>query len=178
MAEKSKNQSTDEIAKFREELAKKEAVIADYTEHLKRLQAEFENYCKRTERERKDFMNFASERLIVKLLLIVDDFERALLQLKDVPQETRKGIELIFKNLHKVLDEENVKPIPANGEKLDPYKHEVVMQIESDAPEDTIVEELQRGYMMNGKVIRYSKVKVSKGKKTENTQSNSNNTNS
>lgn len=154
----------DELSRIREELAKKEASLADYTDHLKRLQAEFENYCKRTDKERTEFRQYASEKVIVKLLLIIDDFERALAQLKDVPAETRKGIEMIFKNLHKVLDEEKVEPINAVGLKLDPYKHEVMLQVESDKPEDTVLEELQRGYTMNGKVIRYARVKVSKGK--------------
>ncbi|MBW2970166.1 nucleotide exchange factor GrpE, partial [Candidatus Woesearchaeota archaeon] len=97
---------TKEIEVFKRELAKKEAMLADYTDHLKRLQAEFENYCKRVEKERKDVAGFASERLIVKLLLVVDDFERALNELKGVPEETKKGIEMIFRNLHKILDEE------------------------------------------------------------------------
>ncbi len=151
-----------EIDKFKEELAKKEAQVADYTDHLKRLQAEFENYCKRVEKERKEVAGFASEKLIVKLLLVIDDFERALATLKDVPEQTRKGIEMIFKNLHKILDEERVEPIKSVGQKFDPYKHEVLLQAESDKPDDIILEELQKGYTMNGKVIRYAKVKISK----------------
>lgn len=151
-----------EVEVYKRELAKKEAQIADYVDHLKRLQAEFENYCKRVEKERKDVASFASEKLVVKLLLVFDDFERALPQLKDVPEHTRKGIELIFKSLHKILDEERVQVIPTVGQKFDPYKHEAVLQVESNQPEDVIVEELQKGYTMNGKVIRYSKVKISK----------------
>ncbi|MBI4146698.1 nucleotide exchange factor GrpE [Candidatus Woesearchaeota archaeon] len=153
-----------ELAALKDEITKKDAVIADYTDHLKRLQAEFENYCKRTDKERKEFVAFASEHLVVKLLLIIDDFERALKQLAGVPEETRKGIEMIFKNLHKVLDEEHVEPIDSVGKKFDPYKHEVMVQVESEAPADTVVEELQKGYEMNGKVIRYARVAVSKGK--------------
>src|SRR5574341_458711 len=90
-----------ESEQLKAELAKSQAVITDYTEHLKRLQAEFENYCKRVEKERKEFVGVASERLIVKLLLIIDDFERAMATLKGMPEEARKGIEMIFKNLHK-----------------------------------------------------------------------------
>jgi len=153
---------TVESEQFKQELAKKDAQIADYTEHLKRLQAEFENYCKRVEKERKEYAGVASEKLIVKLLLVIDDFERALAQLKDVPEQMRKGIEMIFKNLHKILDEERVVPIKSVGQKFDPYKHEVLLQAESDKPDDIIIEELQKGYTMNGKVIRYAKVKISK----------------
>lgn len=171
------NAANSELEQFKAELAKKEAQLQDYTDHLKRLQAEFENYCKRTEKERKDYMSYASEKLIVKLLLVIDDFDRALAQMKNLPEETRKGIEMISKNLHKVLDEEHVEPIPAVGEKLDPYRHEALLQTESDMPEDTIIEELQKGYMMNGKVIRYAKVKVAKPKQTNKSQSNKNNSN-
>jgi len=161
MDEKDKKEPV-EHEQFKQELAKKEALIADYTDHLKRLQAEFENYCKRVEKERKDFTGLASEKLIVKLLLVIDDFERALATLKSVPEEARKGIEMIFKNLHKILHEERVEQIKAVGQKLDPYKHEVLLQTQSDQPDDIILEELQKGYTMNGKVIRYAKVKISK----------------
>ena len=65
------------LEQFKHELAQKEALLADYTDHLKRLQAEFENYCKRVEKERKDVVGAASEKLVVKLLLVVDDFERS-----------------------------------------------------------------------------------------------------
>ncbi len=160
-------QVTDKIIPvIKQELTKKEAQLADYTDHLKRLQAEFENYCKRVEKERKEYAGMASEKLIVKLLLIIDDFERALVTLKDVPEEARKGIEMIFKNLHKILHEEHVELIKPVGQKFDPYKHEVLLKVESGQPEDTIVDELQKGYTMNGKVIRYAKVKVSSGKQS------------
>ena len=84
--------------------------------------------------------------------------------MNDVPHETKKGIDMIFKNLHKVLHEEKVEPIQSVGQKADPYKHEVLLKVESDKTEDTIIEELQKGYTLNGKVIRYSRVSVSKGK--------------
>ncbi len=164
----SKEPQKNALEECSKELEKSKALVEDYTNHLKRLQAEFENYVKRVENERSEINLRTSERLIVKLLLIVDDFERALNQLKNVPEETRKGIEMIFNNLHKVLDEEHVKPIKSVGEKFDPYKHEVMLQVESDAPEETILEELQKGYMMKNRVIRYAKVKVSKRKEDKN----------
>ena len=160
-----------ELTACQQALAENKALVAEYTEHLKRLQAEFENYVKRVEKERAEISERASARLIIKLLVIVDDFDRAVHQLKDVSPETRKGIELIFKNLHKVLAEEKVAPIKSIGEKLDPYRHEVLLQVESDAPEETILEELQKGYLMNGRVIRYAKVKVSKGPSEKNSKS-------
>lgn len=161
---KEKTVETTETEQLKAELAKAQATVADYTEHLKRLQAEFENYCKRVEKERKDYAGTASEKLVVKLLLIIDDFERAMATLKGVPEEARKGIEMISKNLHKIMHEEHVEHIKAVGQKFDPYKHEVLLKAENEQPEDTIIEELQKGYTMNGKVIRYAKVKVSTGK--------------
>jgi len=166
---------SDALAECKSALEESTGQVAEYTEHLKRLQAEFENYTKRVEKERAEVSARASERLIVKLLLVVDDFERALHQLKEVPSETKKGIELIFKNLHKVLVEEKVEPMVCIGHKIDPHHHEVLMQVESEAPEGEILEELQKGYKMNGRVIRYAKVKVSKGPKENNqTQSGGN----
>jgi len=153
-----------DFALLKEQLAEKDARIADYADHLKRLQAEFENYCKRVDRERCDMQTIASERLVVKLLGVIDDFERALSSIKDISPDARKGIELIFKNLHKILDEENVEKIAAVGLHFDPYKHEVVLQVDSSEPEGTVLEELQSGYSMSGKVVRYAKVKVSKGR--------------
>jgi len=159
---KTEKVETSEIEQLKEELVQKEEMIADYIDHLKRLQAEFENYIKRVDKERKSLVDCASERLIVKLLLIIDDFERAL-KINDLPEDAKKGIEMIFKNLHKILDEESVKCIDCVGEKFDPYKHEVLLQVDSEQPEGVVLEELQKGYILNGKVIRYSKVKVSKG---------------
>lgn len=161
MSEK-KNEKTG-VEKLKKELAAKGAQIQDYTEHLKRLQAEFENYMKRVEKERAELIASASERILVKLLLIVDDFERAMPQLENVSDELKQGIGMIFDNLHKLLDEEHVKAIDATG-KFDANKHEVLMKVESSEPEDEILEEMQTGYELNGKVIRYSKVKISGGK--------------
>src|SRR5574342_262064 len=162
--DKTEKKEPSEAEQLKAELAKSQAVIADYTDHLKRLQAEFENYCKRVEKERKEYAGMASEKLIAKLLLINDDFERALATLKGVPEDARKGIEMISKNLLKILNEEQVQHISSVGQKFDPYKHEVMLKVESDKPEDTVIEELQKGYSMKGKVIRYAKVKVSTGK--------------
>lgn len=157
-----KTEPSPELEALKTELAAKIATIDDYTDHLKRLQAEFDNYMKRVEKERVAVAHAATERMIVKLLLVVDDFERALNDLK-LPSEARKGVDMIFKNLHKILDEEHVVPIESVGKTVDPYQHEVILKIESDQPEDLIIEEIQKGYAMNGKVIRYAKVAVSCG---------------
>lgn len=150
-------------AELRKELDSAKELVDDYTNQLKRLQAEFENYTKRVEKERVTFISQANEKLIVKLLTLVDDFERVLAGLNELPADTRNGIEMLYKHLLKVLEEENVAPFTSKGQQFDPYKHEVVLQEKSTEAEGTVLEEFQKGYTMNGNVIRYAKVKISKG---------------
>jgi molecular chaperone GrpE len=138
----------------------------EHWEKLLRLQAEFENTRKRLEREKQDFLKFANEGIILELLNILDDLERTvgLAQSKheDV-QSFLKGVEMILAHLYEMLKEYGVKPIEAEGKIFDPHYHEALMQVENkDLPEHTVVEELQKGYLLNEKVIRTSKVKVSK----------------
>lgn len=135
------------------------AKLDEYTNHLKRLQAEFENYQKRTDKERHQVSQYASERVITKILTIVDDFDRAVESIKD--EKDREGVSMIAKELHKLLDEEGVKPIEAVGQVLDTTRHEVML-IEEGEEDGRVLEELQKGYTMHDKVIRYSKVKVCK----------------
>ncbi|MBI5066293.1 nucleotide exchange factor GrpE [Candidatus Woesearchaeota archaeon] len=172
------NQKTDEtipeekkqedlVFSLKQQLAKSEETIKDYVDHLKRLQAEFENYIKRVEKERTDFKKFSSEKIILKILLIIDDLERALKEFakEQIPQEVMQGMQMIFKNMHKIIEEEGVKEIKATNQKFDPHKHEVLLVECNGKCEDNIVlEELQKGYMLGDKVIRYAKVKINKQK--------------
>ena len=146
-------------------LAEKDRQIDDLSNQLKRLQAEFENYIKRVDKERQHFACFATEKLVIKLLTLVDDFEHGIEQIRktNAGEDVVKGIKMILDKLHKTLDEEGVCPICCKEQKFDPYKHEAVLSVDNnDVPEGTIVDELQKGYTMAGKVIRYSKVKVTK----------------
>ena len=147
-----KNQKTDA-----EQLTEQ---IAEYTDQLKRLQAEFENYQKRVAKEQAQFISFANEKLIEEILTILDDFEKALPNIKD------EGVNMIYHKLSKLLASKGVKPINANGCKFDAFKHEVLCTQETEGPEDLVIEEIQKGYEMNGKVIRYTKVKITKAKKS------------
>ncbi|RMD57618.1 nucleotide exchange factor GrpE [Candidatus Woesearchaeota archaeon] len=151
------------IAKLESDLAEHKTQAEEYKEQLQRIHAEYQNFAKRTERERSEFASRASERILLKLINIYDDLERALNQ--PLPPAARSGIEMIHKNIKKILSEERVEPIQAIGQVFDPFKHEVILSKESDEPEDTIIEEIQRGYTMNGRVIRYSKVIIAKKKK-------------
>lgn len=144
------------------EILKKE--IKELREHSLRQMADFENYRKQLDREREEFMEYANEKLITQLLEVIDNFERALPILKENDPESAHGIEMVYKQLVQILEKSGLRRIEAIGKKFDPYYHEVFLQEESDEPEGTIIEELQKGYMLNSKVIRHSKVKVSKEK--------------
>lgn len=141
----------------KEELFKQKEELTDT---LKRLQAEFENYKKRVDREKTEFVKYAHADVIERMLPVLDSFEIALKNTTD-KEKFVEGIKIIYAQLYSVLEAEGLKPIKATGEKFDPYKHEVLMKQESDKPDDTILEEFQKGYMLNDRVLRHSKVKVS-----------------
>ncbi len=135
-------------------------------DRMLRLQADFDNTRKRLEKEKQDFIKFANEGMIVELLNVLDDLERAVDLTESKHQDLPaflKGIEMILAHLYDMLKEYGVKPIEAQDKVFDPNFHEALMQMENnDVPEHTIVEELQKGYLLNDRVIRTSKVKVSK----------------
>lgn len=145
----------DEIQKNKD----KETIL-ELTESLQRLQAEFENYKKRVEKEKQEVIKYAKAELILKLLGIIDTFEIALKNANDHGKFV-KGIELIYAQIMSTLDTEGLRPIEAAGKKFDPYLHEVMLKQKSDKENGIILEELQRGYMLNDKVLRFSKVKTS-----------------
>lgn len=157
--------SNDELLKkMATELENKKKEAEDYLNTLKRLQAEFENFIKRTEKERNELTNYASEKLIVKLLPVFDEFQKSITELKkSANDEVTKGIELVYKNFQKVLQEEGVQPIESIGMKADPFLHEVILTEQNNSVEDGIItEEIQRGYKMKDKVVRYAKVKIAR----------------
>ncbi len=150
----------DESEQLKKEIEQKNRKIDELTDTLKRLQAEFENYKKRIDKEKIEFVKFAHADIVAKMLPVLDSFEIALKNTTD-KEKFVEGIKIIYAQLYSVLEAEGLKPIKAAGEKFDPYKHEVLMKQESDKPDDTILEEFQKGYMLNDKVLRHSKVKVS-----------------
>jgi len=145
-----------------ESLKEKERELQD---KILRLGAEFENYKKRVQKERQDWIKYAGETFILELLSIVDNFERAF-QAADKTQDfgvLHKGVEMILIEIERFLKEKGVKKIEAVDKQFDPHRHEAIEHIEcQEREENTIVEELQSGYELNGKVVRPAKVKVSK----------------
>ncbi len=160
--------TSTELGRLKKELEEKTTLADEYLSRLKYLQADFENYKKMAARERKMYETCATEELIKNLLPIIDSLETALASARQGGEIASfvKGIELLYKDLMALLEKEGLKPIKAVGEKFDPYKHEVTMTaIDEDLPEDTVLEELEKGYMLGPKVIRTAKVEVSKKKK-------------
>jgi molecular chaperone GrpE len=127
---------------------------------LLRALADFDNYKKRAAADREQFVQFANETLITGLLPILDGFERALKHKSSA--EMIKGLALIKKQLEDVLIKHGVKEIEALGKQYDPHRHEAILQKEHKGPEGIIIEEMQKGYTLHGRVIRPSMVIVSK----------------
>ena len=135
----------------------------EYLTRLKYMQADFENLKKRLAREMEETRKFSNERLIVELLGVVDELEVAVKSGRS--SKTVKaivdGVEMTLRKLKKVLENEQVSPIESVGMIFDPSRHDAVSKIErKDVEEGKIVEELRKGYIMRGKVIRPSSVKI------------------
>ena len=151
--------------KFKELMEEKEK----FMNSLIRIRADFENYKKRSERENGTYREYVMEGLLRKLIDHYDDLIRALNLLKVLENMDgiKNGFEIIVNKFKKLLDEEGVKPMNSEGEKFDPYKHEVVILEEGrdDLPENTILEEIAKGYYFKDKVLRPAMVKISKNSK-------------
>ncbi len=111
-------------------------------------------------------LKYASHKLVIKLINIKENLDRAL-ENKNGQEDFIKGLELIKKEFDKTLDEEEVKYIEVINKKYDPFVHEVIQKIISEEEEDTIVEEVQKGYYYKDKIIRHPKVKISGGNQNE-----------
>ena len=124
-----------------------------------RLMADFQNYKKRVEKEKRDLYSYANENIMNDLLTVMDNFERALEH--DADENFKEGIEMIFKQLSDVLEKDGLAEIPALGEEFDPNVHSAVMTEETEDYESGKVSGvMQKGYTLNGKVIRPAMVKV------------------
>ncbi len=151
-----------DISLLQKQLGDAEARSDDFYNRLARLQADYENFRRRSRQEKEDLYKYASEQLVLRLLPVLDNFERALTAEGNSLQDYKSGVEMIYRQLMDVLSLEGVMAIPAVGESFDPVKHEAVLREESDEyPENTITEEFRRGYFLKDKVIRPAMVKVS-----------------
>ena len=136
--------------------------IASLYDRLLRKQAELDNSRKRAQRERDEFRQIANESLVRELLPVLDGFERALKQRAPaVPETFYQGMELIHRQLLEVLGRGGLEPMETSGQLFDPHYHQAVETVEdSDRRDQEIVEELQRGYMFNRRLLRPAIVRV------------------
>ena len=154
-----------QIAALTEERDKLQTEKQEIHDRLLRNQAEFENARRRSERERSEFVQYAGMEMVREILPVVDDFERALqsgASLAEGPaKDYLKGIELIYQRLVDRLTKLGLEPISTEGQTFDPNLHQAVERVESsDAPDQTIVGEFQRGYRFKGRLLRPSMVRV------------------
>jgi molecular chaperone GrpE len=155
----------EEIDQLKQRLAAVEQDAADARAGWQRSAADFANYRRRTEQERNASLGLANEMLLLKILAVVDDFDRALAQM---PKELEhlgwiEGLWLVERKLRALLESEGVTPIEAAGKPFDPREHEAVVHEETTtAPDDTVIGELQRGYRIRDRVLRPALVSVAK----------------
>lgn len=141
----------------------KDAVIADLQDRVKRQMAEFDNFRKRTDKEKSAMFEMGASDVIKKLLPVVDNFERGFKSITDDEKETpfAKGMDMVYKQTMKMLEDLDVKPIEAVGLEFNPDLHNAVMHVEDDSVgESIIIEEFEKGYTYRDTVIRHSMVKV------------------
>lgn len=141
----------------------RDAQIEELTDRVRRTMAEFDNFRKRTEKEKSAMYEIGAKDIVERILPVVDNFERGLAA---IPEDAKgspfaEGMEMIYKQLLKALEEAGVKPIEAVGQPFDPNFHNAVMHIEDESlGENIVAQELQKGYMYRDSVVRHSMVQV------------------
>lgn len=165
--EKDKGKHKETAASLKKALEEEKAKAEDYLASWQRSQADFINYKRRVEQEREEVVKFANATLMLNLLPVLDDLERALENVsgKLSGMTWVEGIELIYRKLKAILESGGLSEIKAVGEVFDPNLHEAVLEVEGE--DGKVVGELQKGYKLNDRVLRPTMVKVGKGKKEE-----------
>ena len=164
MDEDNSKEPHGQMQDLEERLVQEPDKAQEYLRRLKYLQADFENYRKRTEREAAELAVRCNEKLVAELLCVVDDLERALDSGKETDDASAllKGVEMIHRNLTRMLEREGLECIDAVGKVFDPKFHEVVVKIpRNDCEEGLVLEEVRRGFVFKGRVLRPCMVNVS-----------------
>jgi len=158
---------TEDIESLKQALAEEKGKAEGYLANWQRTQADFINYKRRNEQEREEFNKFANTGLVLSLLPVLDDLERALVSIpvKSIRLPWLDGIRLIERKFRASLETQGLTPIKALGEPFDPNLHEAVRQ--NKGKEGIVIEELQKGYKFQDRVIRPSMVVVGKGEEGE-----------
>ena len=165
----------DPIKELEEQLNAKEEEAKETYDRLLRVSAEFENYKKRSAREMEDFRKFANQSLLKEMLSVVDNLELAINSANEKHKSEsslKEGLNLTLKEILRVFEKFNVTPIESKGKTFDPTYHEAVMQEETDEhPENTVISEMQKGYLIHDRLLRPAMVVVAKpGRKASDTK--------
>lgn len=145
-----------------------EEKLSQLSDKYLRVSAEFDNYKKRTEKEKAELCRASEARLMLRLLPVYEEAKLAAAEAGKLPDsETKKGVLLVLAKLLSQFEKEGLQPMKLEGEKLDPFRHEVALTEESSAPEGTIVRVIKPGYFYKGEVLQHALVSVSSGKKAE-----------
>ncbi|NTW98146.1 MAG: nucleotide exchange factor GrpE [Oscillochloris sp.] len=153
------------LAELESRLAKAEAQAAEYKDQWLRATADYKNFKRRADTERAELIRSAGSSLLLKILPVVDDFDRAI---ANIPAEIAEsawwgGTQLIAQKLRTLLESEGVKPIMTVGQEFDPNIHEAVLYEDAEGQDGKVVAELQRGYRLYERVLRPAMVKVGRG---------------
>ena len=147
-----------------EKLSELELAVTELKDKNLRLLADFDNYKKRTVRERLDLMNSAGKDVISALLPILDDFDRAKKSAEKglAGENWSEGVDMIYNRLYNVLQSFGLKAMESTGQAFDPDLHEAITEIPAPSPEliGTVIDTIEKGYMLNDKIIRHAKVVV------------------
>ncbi len=162
LEEQAQDQQNDQMSDL---LTQKEEEINDLNNRFMRLNADFQNFKKRVEKEKADVYQFGNEKMITDLLPILDNLERAYSSTNEESMASdviAKGVEMVIKQFKEILKKHGVEEIQATGEEFDPNLHHAVMQEDHETyKSNRVIDVFQKGYTLNGKVIRASMVKVS-----------------
>ncbi|QSS99012.1 nucleotide exchange factor GrpE [Pontibacillus sp. ALD_SL1] len=160
VVENPEQEVVEEEATEMDDVAKLQQEKDETYQRLLRLQADYDNFRRRTQKDRENDRKYKSQSLIEELLPALDNFERAL-QVEAQDEKYAEGMNMVYKQLKSALEKEGLEEISAVGEEFDPHMHQAVMQVEDENYEsNVVVEELQKGYKLNDRVIRPSMVKV------------------
>jgi len=156
----------NELEMLKKQLEEEKKKAAEYHNHWKRAMADFQNYKKRQSELFAELVNSAGQEMIMEILPIFDTFTLAV---KHIPEDLKdkewtRGVVQLKEQLASLLKSKGLEEIKSIGEKFNPEFHEAVEMVETEKPEGEILEEVQKGYKLNGMVIRTAKVKVAKGK--------------
>lgn len=156
----------EDVESLKKALEAEKARAEEYLNRLKYLQADFENYIKKVKKDFENAAKLSSEKLILNLIDVIEDFERVIQAEENLNSNNKallEGVKIIYKKLKNILENEGVKQIEAVGKIFNPALHEAAGFIETlDHPEGTIVKELRKGYFLGDKVIKPSIVEVAK----------------